>query len=89
MVPPNPSTQHEKVEFQASKALRKELDRVAYEQSSPEETVTRSDVLREAARHYVDLHDDDPGQLSPMSRGSLREEEVEQEQEAEQEEIEA
>jgi metal-responsive CopG/Arc/MetJ family transcriptional regulator len=71
MAPPNPSTQHGKLEFKAPKALRDELDRVAYEQSEPGNTVSRSDVLREAARRYVVMHDEDPAQISPKSRGAL------------------
>jgi len=76
MVPPNPTTQHEKVEFKGSKALKDELDRVAYEQSEPGDTLTRSDVLRAAARKYIDLHDADPEQVVPSSEGSLSDGEV-------------
>lgn len=68
---PDRSNQHSKIEFQASEELADDLDRVAFEQSSPKNRVTRSDILREAARDYVEKHDEDPDQLSPKDRGSL------------------
>lgn len=71
MAPPNPSSKYEKIEFRGPESLRDGLDRVAYEQSSPGNTVNRSDVLREAAREYIRKHDRNPGELHPDERGSL------------------
>jgi len=71
MTAPDPSNKHEKVEFKAPESLRDSLDRVAYEQSSPGNTISRSDVLREAARDYVRKHDREPSNLHPRERGSL------------------
>lgn len=71
MAPPNPSSKYKKIEFRGPKSLRDGLDRVAYEQSAPGDTVNRSDVLREAAREYIRKHDRNPGKLHPGERGSL------------------
>lgn len=70
MASPNPTTTHDKVEFQLPESEKEKLDEIAYELSSPQERVTRSDVLREAVRDYTDRFDADED-LSPRERGQL------------------
>jgi metal-responsive CopG/Arc/MetJ family transcriptional regulator len=72
MAPPNPSNQLDKVEFQIPKTEIRELDKIALELSTPENRVTRSDVLREAARAYKHRYREDPDACSPTERGRLR-----------------
>jgi hypothetical protein len=59
MTRPNPTTDMERVEFRLSNAAIEELDRIAHELSEPgpENTVRRSDVLREAAANFIDEFD--------------------------------
>lgn len=70
---PSRSNQHRDVQFKMSQSLIDDLDEVAFEASTPKNRVTRSDVLREAARDYVEQYREDPSVLDPATRGSLGE----------------
>ena len=54
-----------------SDAEKQEINNVAYALSTPHETVTASDVIREAVRDYLDKYDKDPEACCPRERGGI------------------
>ena len=50
---------------------KQRINQIAYELSEPGNNVTASDVLREAARDYMDKFDAQPDDCCPGDRGRL------------------
>lgn len=52
------------------RGLKREVNRVAYEQSDPTQRIEPSDIVREAIRDYIERFDSDPSSCNPARRGA-------------------
>ena len=60
-----------RLNVQVSDRRKMELNRIAYQLSEPGDTVTPSEIVREAIEDYVQKFAEDPDRCDPRGRGSF------------------
>lgn len=60
-----------RVNVQLTDRRKMELNRIAYQLSEPGDTVTVSEIIREAVEDYVEKFDTDPDRCAPRERGGF------------------
>ncbi|WP_058365221.1 ribbon-helix-helix domain-containing protein [Haloparvum sedimenti] len=59
-----------RVTFQLSDRRKMELNRIAYDLSEPGDSVSQSELVREAVEDLIEKYADDPTTVDPRARGS-------------------
>lgn len=70
-MPPDDATTS-RVSVQISDRLKSQMNKIAYEQSQPNDMVKPSHVMREALNDYVERYCSDPEACNPRERGAPR-----------------
>ncbi|TKX86222.1 hypothetical protein EXE43_09640 [Halorubrum sp. SS5] len=65
----NSSEKRSRITVGLSDRRKQEINRIAYDQSTPNSDVKPSEVVREAIQDYIEKYSEDPTTIDPRNRG--------------------